>query len=95
MRLLTAAAAPDEHRWQDLGGCTDSDPEAFFPKSGADPDNAVRKICAACPVRETCLVDAIGRGEEFGVWGGLTHAERLVEARRRRIRAPRTAQEAL
>ena len=92
MRLLMAADAPDEYQWQDLGGCTDSDPEAFFPSSGAEPDDAVRKICTACPVREDCLVDAIRRGEEFGIWGGLTYAERLVEARRRGIRTLRTAQ---
>lgn len=35
-----------------------------------------RRICAACPVRDECLDVALDRGEDFGMWGGLTPAER-------------------
>ncbi|WP_063775185.1 WhiB family transcriptional regulator [Streptacidiphilus anmyonensis] len=64
----------------DLTGalCTAVTPELFFP----DPDEAelaelvAKRVCAACPVRMTCLNAAIGRDERFGVFGGLNTAER-------------------
>ena len=35
-----------------------------------------RGICAQCHIRRTCLTYAIDTGQQFGVWGGLTAAER-------------------
>lgn len=37
--------------------------------------DAVRSICARCPIWKDCLTYAI-RNEDYGVWGGLTTAER-------------------
>lgn len=37
--------------------------------------DAVRSICAKCPIWEDCLTYAI-RHEQYGVWGGLTSMER-------------------
>jgi len=33
------------------------------------------RLCAGCPVRQTCLADALARGEHHGIWGGrlLSH----------------------
>ncbi|GAA5104742.1 MULTISPECIES: WhiB family transcriptional regulator [Pseudonocardiaceae] len=35
-----------------------------------------RALCAACPVREQCLAEALAGGEAWGIWGGLDAAER-------------------
>jgi WhiB family redox-sensing transcriptional regulator len=52
--------------------------DLFFPHPGEKAKaNAAKRICAACPVRQACLDDALaqegGRGHEsrFGVRGGL------------------------
>lgn len=55
--------------------------ELFFPPDAIDGRrlpksyyNEAKALCAKCPVRATCLER--GMDEEFGVWGGLTRAER-------------------
>jgi Transcription factor WhiB len=50
--------------------CRDADPDVFFPGPG-ESDAAAKAICAACPVRLTCLAIAITNRERAGVWGGL------------------------
>lgn len=44
----------------------------------------VAAICAECPVRETCLETAIENRETWGVWGGMSTAdrERLIDQSR-------------
>jgi WhiB family redox-sensing transcriptional regulator len=37
--------------------------------------NAVRSICAKCPLQRECLTYAF-KHEQYGVWGGLTAQER-------------------
>jgi WhiB family redox-sensing transcriptional regulator len=37
--------------------------------------NAVRSICGRCPIFQECLTYGFGN-EQYGVWGGLTTAER-------------------
>jgi WhiB family transcriptional regulator, redox-sensing transcriptional regulator len=37
--------------------------------------NAVRSICARCPIFRDCLAYGFAH-EEYGVWGGMTTAER-------------------
>jgi Transcription factor WhiB len=39
---------------------------------------AALALCAACPVRNPCLVEAITRPERSGIWGGFTPLERDV-----------------
>jgi WhiB family redox-sensing transcriptional regulator len=53
-----------------------------------------RGICAQCRIRRTCLNYAIDTGQQFGVWGGLTAAERtdlVVASNRGGIVAPHRA----
>jgi WhiB family redox-sensing transcriptional regulator len=69
--------------WRARGQCAQVDPELFFPEKGGNSREA-KRICAACPVREECLEDALGRSEQFGVWGGLTERERRMLLRARR-----------
>lgn len=35
-----------------------------------------KKVCATCPVLDTCRDYALEHGELYGVWGGLTENER-------------------
>ncbi|MEV7187753.1 WhiB family transcriptional regulator [Kitasatospora sp. NPDC093102] len=78
-----------EHEWLPSASCRVVDPELFFPSgretaSRAD-EEAAKRICRGCPVREPCLAVAIRGQEQIGVWGGMTTAERrrlAVEARR-------------
>lgn len=68
--------------------------DMFFPHPGEKAKAAAaKKICAACPVRQACLDDALaeegGRGHEsrFGVRGGLGprgRRRRYEQARQRR-----------
>jgi WhiB family redox-sensing transcriptional regulator len=68
--------------WQERGACKGVAVEFFFPPVDEDCDGA-KAVCAMCPVREPCLEHALSVGERFGVWGGLTPAERRTLAGRR------------
>lgn len=74
--------------WRNLSACLHQDPELFFPLGDAAParrqEEAARRVCARCPVRGQCLRWALESGEDFGVLGGMTPAERR-EMRQRRI----------
>lgn len=62
--------------------CAQVDPELFFPELG-QPAAKARAICAACPVRATCL-DLSGDLVADGVVGGLgAHQRRALRAVRR------------
>lgn len=66
--------------WHAEAACRSlGEPEIFFPhateqeKFGAA---AARPYCDTCPVMYECLKAALD-GNEWGTWGGMTHAERL------------------
>lgn len=51
-------------------------------------EQAAKRVCAGCPVLIECREHALLQPEPYGVWGGLTAAERrVVLARRRRAAA--------
>lgn len=64
--------------WQTSALCrTELDPEAWFS------DNPVlvgmaKAVCGRCPVSARCGAEAIDRGEEWGVFGGLSREDRLT-----------------
>jgi WhiB family redox-sensing transcriptional regulator len=66
--------------WRHQSACLREDPELFFPIGDAAParhqEDAARRVCGRCHVREECLSWALRSGEDFGVLGGLTPAER-------------------
>ena len=82
---------PIEGNWRERAACRAADPELFFPQVGA-PDEvaqtvAAKRLCAACPVRQVCLADAMAwedPARRVGVFGGLAADERgeLFEIRR-------------
>lgn len=45
--------------------------------------NALRSICARCPIWAECLSYAI-KNEQYGVWGGMTSVERVSMLDRKR-----------
>lgn len=64
--------------WRARAACATADPDLFFPEKDtpAERISEAKQICAACPVRQACLEDAIRRGEPDAICGGLTPAQR-------------------
>jgi WhiB family redox-sensing transcriptional regulator len=66
--------------WRDHANCRGADPEQFYA-SGA-PSSETLDFCRRCKVRSACLdfalsvEDTVSRWGRFGVYGGLTAAER-------------------
>lgn len=76
--------------WQRLGACRGADQSIFYGREN-EPNserkarvNQAKTICAPCTVRATCLEFAIRTDELYGVWGGMTRAERARKATRSR-----------
>jgi WhiB family redox-sensing transcriptional regulator len=70
--------------WMADGKCRDIPPATFFPSDGIGVQVAQR-ICAECPVSETCLEYALAHHIDHGVWGGRSERERRRILRRRRV----------
>jgi WhiB family redox-sensing transcriptional regulator len=70
--------------WQLRAACRSVDSSVFFHperERGAQKeqrDTQAKKICRSCPVLEQCRRHALATHEPYGVWGGLTAAERTV-----------------
>ena len=70
--------------------CREVGGDLWHPDKGASADEA-RQICHRCPVEADCLEYALahetrGRQASPGVWGGMSHTQRVRELRRRGIR---------
>ncbi|MFI9610484.1 WhiB family transcriptional regulator [Streptomyces sp. NPDC052023] len=69
-------------KWQSLAACRDMDTSVFFSPPGErgsarrHRESTARAVCAACPVRTQCARFAVACGQRYGVWGGLTEADR-------------------
>ncbi|MFA7478405.1 MAG: WhiB family transcriptional regulator [Acidimicrobiia bacterium] len=72
-----------DNTWMSQGLCANYPPTTFFPSDGAGVEVA-RKICAECPVAETCLEYALVNRIDHGVWGGTSERQRrrILKARR-------------
>lgn len=79
--------------WALRAACRGIDLEDFFTESRTGVRRA-KSICAGCPVRRRCLAEAL-RAEDasrYGVYGGLTAAERTKLVKRKAAsKAPTTA----
>ena len=73
--------------WRHKAICRDEDPELFFPVGTSGPAIAqiadAKLVCGRCPVTAECLSWALESGQDAGVWGGMSEAERLTLRRRR------------
>ena len=85
--------------WQLHGACRGADSAVFFHPDGergrarAMREHRAKAVCRACPVLEKCREHALDVGEVYGIWGGMSEAERANADRRRRAagRFTRTA----
>jgi hypothetical protein len=66
-----------EAAWQNQALCRKFPADDWFP-SPADSDAVaeVVEVCSRCPARISCLAAALAMGEEHGIWGGSTEADR-------------------
>jgi WhiB family redox-sensing transcriptional regulator len=81
----------------DKAACNGRDTGIFFDHEDTRGEKraaslaAARTICATCSIRTACLTYAMDTVQQFGVWGGLTAAERselIVANHRREVLAP-------
>ncbi|MFE9425348.1 WhiB family transcriptional regulator [Kitasatospora sp. NPDC006697] len=83
----------EENPWHTAAACRRDEAGLFFAPS-KEPTAArlareehAKQVCAGCPVLLSCREHALAQPEPYGVWGGLTAAERRVVLARRRRRA--------
>ena len=67
--------------WQLAARCRGRDDLFFHPHGEREPsrstrENAAVEVCRHCPVRRECLDHALATREPYGVWGGMTEAQR-------------------
>jgi WhiB family redox-sensing transcriptional regulator len=76
----------------DQAACNGLDTGIFFDHEDSRGEKrakslaAARSICTTCTIRNACLNYAVDSAQAFGVWGGLTAAERseIIGATQRR-----------
>ncbi|WP_329455875.1 WhiB family transcriptional regulator [Streptomyces sp. NBC_01497] len=98
--LQVAAAVSQQNRvredqagpWHSEAVCRRDEAGLFFAPSKEPTaarlsrEEAAKRVCARCPVMVECREHALVQPEPYGVWGGLTAAERRVVLARRRRR---------
>jgi len=67
--------------WQGHAKCRETDdPDVFFPTGDSrlarTQEEAAKRVCGECKVRQLCLDWAVSTRQYTGVWGGLTERER-------------------
>ncbi|MGP3967078.1 WhiB family transcriptional regulator [Streptomyces sp. 6N223] len=78
--------------WHTEAACRRDEAGLFFAPSQEPTaarlsrEQAAKSVCARCPVLLECREHALLQPEPYGVWGGLTAAERRVMLSRRRRR---------
>lgn len=71
-----------EPNWWDSASCKglwyefDQDTETNTARIKPEDTDQLRKICAQCPVRESCLEDALIHSDEYTFRAGFTAKER-------------------
>ena len=80
--------------WQRLGACRGEDSAYYFAPSYFEKrreklarETVAKRICAVCPVQQTCLDYALVTRETHGVWGGLNETERRAILKRQALEA--------
>lgn len=104
--VQAAATVPAQHAppredeanpWHSEAVCRRDEAGLFFAPSKEPTaarltrEQAAKRVCAQCPVLVECREHALLLPEPYGVWGGLTAAERRVVLARRRRREAATA----
>ena len=74
--------------WQMQGLCRGVDSSMFFHPDGergrarATREVRAKELCRRCPVIAQCRAHALAVGEPYGIWGGLSEAERELLLKR-------------
>ncbi|MCX2969111.1 MULTISPECIES: WhiB family transcriptional regulator [Streptomyces] len=93
--VLPAQRTPERGQagpWHSEAVCRRDEAGLFFAPSKEPTaerlarEQAAKAVCARCPVLVECREHALTQPEPYGVWGGLTAAERRVVLARRRRR---------
>jgi WhiB family redox-sensing transcriptional regulator len=77
----------DDEQWWHQAKCFGSPTNLFYPPRDRrvyrGVANEAKALCwgtgendPPCPVRMDCLLDALGKEDPHGIWGGLSHRER-------------------
>jgi WhiB family transcriptional regulator, redox-sensing transcriptional regulator len=63
--------------WQNQALCRKFPHDDWFPAPATSEVVAeLVDVCRQCPAQRSCLAAALAMGEEYGIWGGATEAER-------------------
>lgn len=74
---VSASTAAPIANWVASAACADADPEAFAAAT-PEAEAEAKATCARCQVRPQCRDYALATAQEWGVWGGLSEAERAA-----------------
>lgn len=67
--------------WHARAACREANPDLFFPLGYGDRNSrAALAFCEVCAVRETCLEESLTDWQEYGIFGGMTPAQRRAHA---------------
>lgn len=83
--------------WQIFAACRGLDVDTFYHQNGerrAQKNERVsraKKICSGCPVIGECASWALTTREPYGIWGGMSEAERAGILGVRDLRYPARA----
>ncbi|APU44577.1 WhiB family transcriptional regulator [Streptomyces sp. TN58] len=94
------ARAAEDGPWHAEAVCRRDEAGLFFAPSKEPTaarlsrEEAAKRVCARCPVMVACREHALLQPEPYGVWGGLTAAERRVVLARMRRRSAELRQAA-
>lgn len=78
----------DTWDWQMQGLCRGVESSVFFHPDGergrarAQREMQAKQMCRQCPVITQCRTHALTVGEPYGIWGGLSEAERELLLKR-------------
>lgn len=77
---LSATALAEEEEWRHHAACAGQETDLFFPagtgREAMAQTDVAKEICHGCSARAECLRFALDTGQDTGVWGGLSEAER-------------------
>ena len=76
-----------DNDWMAAGNCRIEPPAKFFPSDGVGVEIA-KRVCADCPVKQTCLEYALVNRIDHGVWGGTSERQRRRILKKRRVGMP-------
>ncbi len=78
--------------WQMRGSCRGLDSAVFFHPDGErgrarlQREMRAKEICRSCPVLNQCRSHALRVAEPYGIWGGMSEADRELYVRQTRRR---------